>query len=454
MRYSRLAYILAPLLLINARANAQNRNAPSLPEESAQEDEPEEDLGTQIEDLRDRLRQAEEAQAKNVNPLSINGYVDFGFFDPLGNHGIGWVRDNANRQFPQYSGYSWSFLGDILGSPVNSRGEAADLGDAPGVTRFDSVNSGGAPGFIANEFNLRVGYQLAEKVLLRTSVNFVPRSPKGDFQLGDFFDADLAEMEYVVTDDGNTSIFVGKMLPVFGIEYKERKSDQRFDVVPTLVHRYTSESQLGLKVRSKLLHDFLIVAASVTNNSSSTEQFHFHNEIDRNSGKFLNGRLALNLPVNKLGGFFEGHTLELGGSGEWGPQDWATDNSGKMWFAGADLQYKTANFALKGQWIIGKAPGSNAARVWKLDLHSSGYVEADYMVLPWLGLMLRANLRNADVFLQMERAYITRVMRFDAAVRIVFNPHIVLKAEYYNNHEFDMAQIKNDMFTSSLVMSF
>jgi hypothetical protein len=196
------------------------------------------------------------------------------------------------------------------------------------------------------------------------------------------------------------------------------------------------------------------VAASVTNNSSSTEQFHFHNEIDRNSGKFLNGRLALNLPVRKLGSFFEGHTLELGGSGEWGPQDWATDNAGKMWFAGADLQYKTANFALKGQWIMGKAPGKPAERVWKLDLHSSGYVEIDYQVLPWLGFMLRANLRNADVFLGMERAYITRVMRFDAALRVVFNPHIVLKVEYYNNHEFDMEQIQNDMFTSSLVLSF
>jgi len=206
MRYYRPAYILVPLLLINARANAQNRNAPSLPEESAAEDDTEEDLGTQLEELRDRLRQAEDARAKNVSPLSINGYVDFGFFVPLGNKGIGWVRDNANRQFPKYAPYSWTFLGDILGSPVNSRGEAADLGNAPGVTRFDSVNSGGAPGFILNEINLRVGYQLAERVLMRTSVNFVPRSPKGDFQLGDFFDADLAEMEYVVTDDGNTSI--------------------------------------------------------------------------------------------------------------------------------------------------------------------------------------------------------------------------------------------------------
>ena len=42
------------------------------------------------------------------------------------------------------------------------------------------------------------------------------------------------------------------------------------------------------------------MAASVTNNSSSTEQFHFHNEIDLNSGKTLNGRVALSLPLGRL----------------------------------------------------------------------------------------------------------------------------------------------------------
>ena len=47
------------------------------------------------------------------------------------------------------------FLGDILAPAVNTRGEVADLGPAPGVTRYDSINSRGAPGFIANEVNLR-----------------------------------------------------------------------------------------------------------------------------------------------------------------------------------------------------------------------------------------------------------------------------------------------------------
>ena len=67
--------------------------------------------------------------------------------------------------------------------------------------------------------------------IVRTSVNFMPRSGH-DFSIGDFVEVDVAELEYVLTRDGNTSIFVGKSLPTFGIEYKERKSDQRFGITP------------------------------------------------------------------------------------------------------------------------------------------------------------------------------------------------------------------------------
>src|SRR6185369_2430835 len=207
----------------------------------------------------------------------------------------------------------------------------------------------GAPGFIANEVNMRLGYQLADRALLRTSVNFVPRSGKQDFSLGDFFDVDTAEMEYVVTDDGNTSIFVGKTMPVFGIEYKDRKSDKRFGITPSLVDRYTSGSQLGLKFRSKLLKDWIILAGAVSNNSSTVEQFHFYSEIDQNSGKTLSGRFALSIPIGDFIRGLAGQRLELGGSGEWFTHARTTDNKGKTWFYGADLQYFGGNFVLKAQ---------------------------------------------------------------------------------------------------------
>jgi hypothetical protein len=429
--------------------------APSLPDESAPEGEP--DLQGQIDQLRVELRKSQEDRLREVSPLSLNGYVDFGFFVPVGNNGVGWIQDFGNRILPEapYNQYTWTFLGDILGTPVNSRGEAADLGNAPGVDRFDSVHSGGKPGFIANEVNFRLQYQLADRAILRTSVDFVPRSAHQDFALGDFIDVDLAELEYLLTSDGKTSIWFGKVLPVFGIEYKERKSDQRFGVTPSLVHRYTAESQLGVKIRSKQLHDWLILAASATNNSSSTEQFHFHSEIDRNSGKMLNGRLALSIPVGELITHLGGSRLELGGSAEWGPQDWATTNNGDLWLAGVDLQYLSADINLKAQVMRGKAPGRVEDRAWRLDLHDSGYVELDWQFLPFLGVLLRGERRDALVTLGMERLYLTKQYRYTAGLRVVFNPHVVAKLEYLHNQEYGgVPQINNDIFTSSLVLSY
>ena len=468
--------LVAPLGLASAPAlaaePAAEPGAPALPGgdapdlEEADSGPPLDPLQEQLRELNERLKAMEDQQTAKAtgSRLSINGYVDFGFFAPIGNRGVGFREDRGNLQYPQYgelgaNPYSWTFVGDILATAVNSRGEVASLGgpsDTPGlvVPRFDSVNSGGAAGFIANELNMRLGYALTDRALMHASVNFVPRTGS-DFALGDFMDVDIAEMEYVPTDSGNTSIFVGKIMPVFGIEYKDRKSDQRFGVTPSLIQRYTSGSQLGVKVRSKLLNGWLIAAGSVTNNSSTTEQFHFYSEVDKNVGKTLNGRLAVSIPIGDYIAPLSGHHLELGVSGEWGPQDRATDDGGKIWFEGLDLQYLSANFMLKAQAIRGHAPGTANGDAWHLDLHPSGYVEIDYQAFGQLGFMGRAEMRDAFVALAMTRAYVTKEMRFTGGVRFLFSPHIVLKAEYLYNREFGATtQFRNDVFTSSLVLGF
>ena len=76
---------------------------------------------------------------QSLSPLSLHGYADLGFFVPNGNGGAGWIRDAGHAQMPQYGGYAWTFLGDILATTINTRGEVASLGQAPGVERFDSV---------------------------------------------------------------------------------------------------------------------------------------------------------------------------------------------------------------------------------------------------------------------------------------------------------------------------
>lgn len=411
-------------------------------------------------ELEDRLvhleTQLEQQRTKSIEPkpIQLEGFLDFGFFAPIGS-GVGWAQDFGNQAFPEYSGqYGWVFYGDILATTINSRGEVADLGDAPGAKRFDSVDSNGAPGFIANEINFRVTVALTDSMLLSTSVNFVPRTGS-EFDLGDFIDIDMAQLEWMFTDDAKHSIFVGKVEPVFGIEYKERRADTRFGITPSLVQRYTSGPQLGLKVRSKLFDDYLVVAAAFTNGSSTIEQFHFYDEIDSNAGKTGSARAALHLPMGDLLDALDGHTLEIGVSGELGTQDRARNNIGSTWFAGVDFEYRADTFSVKGQWIRGFSEGSAIDRAWSLELDDSGYVEVDWMFIPELGVILRGGLRDAFVALTDERAYITRSWRLTAGVRVAFNNFVILKAEYLHNGEFGgVPEIDNDVFTSSLVLRY
>jgi hypothetical protein len=455
-----LVALTATLYATTATAQSEDRGAaPSLPEPTAEEDAPPSQsklLEDRLDELTERLRKSEEA--RNAAPaLTWNGYVDFGFFAPIGNHGAGWVRDVGNHQFPRFGPggtepYTWTFLGDILATTINSRGDVADLGEGSGIVRYDSVNSDGAPGFLVNELNLRPRYALSDNAILRASVNFAPRSGE-NFALGDTADVDLAEAEYLLTKDGKTSIFAGKILPVFGIEYKERKADQRFGITPSLIGRYTMGPQLGLKVRSKLLNDWLVLAGSVTNNSSTIEAFHFYSEVDKNWGKTLNGRAAVSVPVGDLWGGED--RLEIGLSYEWGPQDRATNNAGKMWFEGIDAQLLGVSYAIKAQIMRGGAPGRPEEGVYGLNLEPSGYVEGNWQILPILGVLGRFELRDAVVALGTDRLYITKERRYTAGVRVVLSPHIVAKAEYLHNQEYaGIKEFLNDVFTTSLVLAF
>jgi len=452
--------IAALLVTIAAPAAAQEErsSAPSLPESAGEETPPEpmdkmQVLEERITELNEHIRQSEEAR-QIASPLSWNGYVDFGFFVPLGNGGVGWVRDDGHTQFPQYGNYAWVFLGDILGTPVNTRGEVADLGDATGLTvpRYDGINSDGAASFILNEINLRPRYQLSDNAIMRASLNFAPRTGS-DFALGDTIDADLAELEYLITKDGKTSFFAGKILPVFGIEYKEKKSDQRFGITPSIISRYTVGSQLGLKIRSKLLDDWLVLAGSVTNGSSTIEMFHFYNETDKNDFKTLNGRAAISAPIGRL--YRSDDRLEIGFSGEWGTPDRAHNDSRKMWFIGGDLQYLGVNYALKAQIMKGKSPGLVDQGVWGLELNWSGYAEINVLPFAHLGFIGRAEFRDAMVTLGTDRLYLTKQARFTGGIRVVVNAHIAVKGEYLHNVEYGgITAFDNDVVTSSMVLAF
>ncbi|HEY5450258.1 MAG TPA: hypothetical protein VIQ54_15995 [Polyangia bacterium] len=431
------------------------------------------DTQTQINDLRERMLDLEQRldQTRQVatarRPIvSVGGYIDAGFFASQGT-GAGIIQDSGaagDRAYPEYMNrYGWVFLGDLLSTAINSRGEAADLGEFAGIDRFDSVNSNGAPGFIINEVNLTLNAALSPSALATASVNFIPRSGH-DFNLGDFIEVDIAQLEWMPTRDGRTSVFVGKVDSVIGIEYRERKASQRFGITPTLLARYTTGTPIGLKVRSKFLDgDRIVVAAALTNGSSTTEQFHFYDEVDSNAGKTASGRLSLK-PVPAL-------DLEIGLSGEYGSQDRALDSLDPLWFWGVDLLGHVGPVDIKAQYLRGRSEGERADRVYDpnhrpygLDLKNGAYLELDWMITPVVGVYGRGELRDALVWLGNpdsltgtgnDRLYITKSWRAVGGARAVINEHIVVKAEYLHNGEYGrIPELANDVFTSSLVLIY
>ena len=420
-------------------------------------DEPESSVEDRLTKVEIELAQQSMA-APTPLAFTFRGYFDFGFFVPQGD-GAGIVQDFGDqvlrRTRPGDAGkYAWVFLGDILSPAVNARGEAADLGPAPGVDRFDSIDSQGAMGAVLNEANFTVDVGVSSWARGSLSVNVVPRSG-GEFSIGDFIELDLAQLELIVSDAMPTSVFAGKIEPVIGVEYKRRRADLRFGITPSLIARYTSGAQLGLKVRSKLFGGWVLLAAAVTNQSATQEQFHFSEELDSNDGKTASGRAALRIPLNELFPEVFSAALELAGDGLVGPQDRARDSDDLFVLWGFDWEYDGVDFGLRGQFLRGNSPGRAADRAYGLDLIASGYVEVDYMITPFLGVMARADFRNAWVTLGLERAYLTQSWRATGGLRIVFNRHFVLKGEYLHNGEYgELPQIDNDIFTSSLVVSY
>jgi hypothetical protein len=400
-----------------------------------------------LEDLRARLQQAETLILGNAPAINWSGYIDVGFFVPQGN-GAGYTQDFGHAMFPEYAGrFGWLFVGDMLAPAVNGRGEPADLGDAAGVDRFDSINSRGAAGFILNEANFALNSSLTPTALVTVSFNLVPRTGN-DFRLGDVFDLDLAQIEWLPTSSQQTSIFVGKTESVVGIEYRDRKASRRFGVTPSLLARYTTGTALGLKVRSKFgQEEWLVLAAALTNGSNTTEAFHFYDETDSNAGKTASGRISVRLPLPAW--------LELGVSGSYGAQDRSLSSKKALWFFGPDLIGHLGSLDLKAQWLTGGSPGDEINGVYGLDLHGGGYLEGDYMFGPSLGALARIEYRNALVWLGSERAYLTKSWRATLGLRWVWSERATIRAEYLRNGEYGgVPGIANDIFTSSLVLSY
>ena len=159
------------------------------------------------------------------------------------------------RYFPEYANrYGWVFLGDIL-APAD---QLARRGGRPRRVRRRRPLRQRQLGRRARLHRQR-GQPDAERGAVAQRARHRQRQLHAahghDFSLGDFIEVDIAQLEWMPTRVGRTSIFVGKFDSVIGIEYRERKANQRFGITPSLIARYTTGTPLGIKVRSKFGDD-------------------------------------------------------------------------------------------------------------------------------------------------------------------------------------------------------
>ena len=135
---------------------------------------------------------------------------------------------------------------------------------------------------------------------------------------------------------------------------------------------------------------------------------------------------------------------------------------------GADLQASWRMLSLSAEFLRGSADGEIGPaldlnhRVYGLRLNNGAYVQVIGRVSRQVGGLLRAELRDAFVWLGdptlpggAERLYVTKSWRLTGGVHVAVSERIVAKIEYLHNGEYGgVPAIPNDVFTSSVVMSY
>lgn len=414
-------------------------------------------LRQEVETLREDQDEVS-GRVDRVMPLTgrLGGYIDLGFFH-VGGDGSGIRADTGHRYFPEYAGVvpdSWTFMGDPLSTAINARGEPADTGPSRAVT-FDGVDSHGKSSFILNSLNLNLLVGLGKQVSMEGLVAFVPRTrdvrdpDTARFALGDFVDVKLGYVRWQVPVKRlDIDFYAGKIDPAFGYEYRIQESPTRVGVTPSLICRYTCGRPLGLKARFKFLaRRSLIVALSVTNGSSFTENFGFTNEIDTNNFKTATGRLSYVIPL--------GAGLEIGASGLVGAQDLQASERAIQKQYGVDLHLEVKRVDLVGEFVQGVVDGATdrvACDLAPCLAFKGAYGTLGVRATNWLMPFTRVDWRQATHQSGSSFVYNSNGMRVTPGLRFEIGANVIFKAEYSVNVELGrLPQFRNDIFTSSLV---
>ena len=197
-------------------------------------------LPPSLAELDERIQRAEQMALNRQPAITWGGYLDFGFFVPAGQRRRLRRRTSATALYPEYAQLR---LG-LPGRHPGAGGELARRGRrpgrrAPGVDRFDSINSRGAPGFVAQRGRTsRSRSALTADGDHHRQLQPRARAPAATSASATVFDLDIAQLEWMPTASQRTSFFVGKI----GLGHRHRVP--RAQVRPALRHHAVADRAL------------------------------------------------------------------------------------------------------------------------------------------------------------------------------------------------------------------
>jgi len=437
---------------------------PTPPATVEADDEKPPSVEERLDKLEDELRTTR-AQLKSVQlkqswlshaGLTVSGYFDFGFFF-VGGDGSG-VRPDLRGDVTRYKGQllsSWVLVGDPLSTTINSRGDVADTGNSRAI-RFDPIKSGGRPTFLVNAVNLGLLGSLTKDLTFVAAIDFLIRDrniTNPSASVGDYFELKLAYGRYQLGFDwGHFDFYAGKIESVLGVEYRAQDSDTRLTVTPSLICRYTCGRPVGVRANGYFFSDKLHASLSIANGSNVIEGFTFSNDaVDFNRFKTVSGKLAVVLPV--------GSGLELGASGAYGPQDRQPNDSVEQWHYGFHALANLGDFSVATEFVTGRAQGSSGGQSVPCGaspclFYRGAYALVGWHATPWLQPYARLDWRTAQHRFGDFYAYESYVVRGTLGVKVQPAPHVIFKAEYTVIDETWPYDFEDNVFTSSLVLTF
>ena len=391
-----------------------------------------------------------------VPPLTLMGYVDFGFADVGGN---GTSFPPGDNRVPADYGV------DTFATAVNSRGDAASIDTGGRVSNGflpRSVNIAGRPSFLLNVVNQDLRYQAPNvPVMAFVRLQIVPRwGGEGEGNVTPLY-VDQAFGRVTLIEGRELFISGGKFDSVFGIEYLENSSVYRTGITPSLFARYTTGTALGAKsfYRQQIapLWSALSLNVAATNGSNFVEALQ-PTDASLTGVPLVSARFGyeLNLPSVQI---------KLGASGLRGPRNDQLDRRAMLEMFGFDARLYVAGLSLSGEYIHvdeEEGAGNKQTGAGGYPIASAFYARGFWGQAAYALTLARTALRAITPYVRYERrdAWFEgfrpiTVARVTAGLRVDLWGALILKGEFLFNQEVAGAPtVENNVLTTSVVYAW